>query len=110
MALFIIILANATVFWLIIVCAIFLGIFTKGTVPVLQTMMSQSVEHHGHFEKTFGLSGMVNGAAIAIAPILLGAISDHAGIVIAFNVMGAAALAAVIPALGYYFAKPPKTT
>lgn len=53
---------------------------------------------------------MVNGAAIAIAPILLGAVSDHAGIVIAFNVMGAAALAAVIPALGYYFAKPPKTT
>lgn len=109
MALFIIILANVLAFWVIIVCAIVLGIFTKGTVPVLQAMMSESVEHHGHFEKTFGLSGMVTGAAVAIAPILLGTVSDHAGIVVAFNAMGVAALLAVIPALGYYFAKQAKT-
>lgn len=99
MAGLIFVLANSTPVWLIIASSIVLGVFTKGTVPVLQTMISDSVEHHGNFEKAFGLAGITNGIAITVAPILLGAVSDEFGIVPAFNVMAITALLAAIPAV-----------
>ncbi|HSX16857.1 MAG TPA: MFS transporter [Patescibacteria group bacterium] len=102
MAAFIFLLANATALPFIVFCSIVLGVFTKGTVPVLQTMVSESVEHHGNFEKAFGFGGLVSGAAITSAPFLLGFASDKLGIVSAFNIMAAVALVAVIPALCFY--------
>lgn len=108
MAGFIFLLANAQAAWVIVGCSVVLGIFTKGTVPVQQTMVSEAVEHHGNFEKAFGIGSIVTGVAITIAPLLLGAISDQAGIVAAFNVMALAALVAAIPAVGYAFARTSK--
>jgi FSR family fosmidomycin resistance protein-like MFS transporter len=98
MALFIITLANSTNFIIIIVCSVILGIFTKGTVPVLQTMISESADHHGNFEKTFAIASLVASTASTIAPVLLGIVSDKLTIIAAFNVMAGAALLAVIPA------------
>jgi len=109
MALFIFVLATATAAWLIIACSIVLGIFTKGTVPVLQTMMAEAVEHHGNYEKTFGLGALITGVAIAVAPIVLGIVSDHSGIVTAFTIMAATALLAVVPGVVYALIRTPKT-
>lgn len=106
MALFIFLLANSTALYVVIICSVVLGIFTKGTVPVLQTMVSESVEHHGNFEKAFGLGGLVSGVAVTTAPLLLGFTSDKLGIVSAFNIMALIALVAVIPALLFVFVKP----
>gem|GEM_PF-468195 len=110
MAIFIMLLATVTQVWAIIGCAIILGVFAKGTVPVLQAMMSDAVEHHGNYEKTFGIAGAITNTAIAVAPILLGAISDHFSIVVAFYIMGFAALLALIPGLGYYLTAHPRPT
>jgi len=104
MAGLIFVLANSSPIWLIIASSIVLGVFTKGTVPVLQTMISDSVEHHGNFEKAFGLAGITTGVAVTIAPIVLGAVSDELGITAAFNVMAVAALLAVIPAIAFFIA------
>lgn len=102
-------LANSTALWLVVGCSIVLGIFTKGTVPVLQTMTSESVEHHGNYEKAFGLGAMITGATSMLAPILLGAISDKVSITAAFNAMAIVALLAVVPAMGYSLVRPVKT-
>lgn len=110
MAAFIFGLANSTALYLIVIYSVVLGIFTKGTGPVQQTMLAESVEHHGNFEKAFGLSALINSSANALAPIVLGVVSDKLGIVPAFNVMAAVALVAVIPAVLYFVAKPPQTT
>lgn len=56
MAVFLIALASASALPIIIGCSIILGMFTKGTVPVLQTMVSDSGEHHGNFEKIFAVN------------------------------------------------------
>lgn len=109
MALFILLLANSTAAWLIIVCSLILGMFTKGTVPVQQTMVSEAVEHHGNYEKAFGIGAFVTGIAVTIAPIILGAVSDGLGIVLAFNFMAIAALLSIAPALWFNKLKPKST-
>jgi len=106
MAAFIFALANSTALYFIVICSVILGVFTKGTVPVQQTMITESVEHHGNFEKAFGLGAFVSSSAITAAPIILGYTSDKLGIVAAFNVMAAVALMAVIPAVWYFVASP----
>lgn len=110
MAVFIFALANSTALYFIVACSVILGVFTKGTVPVQQTMITESVEHHGNFEKAFGLGAFVSSSAITAAPIILGYTSDKLGIVAAFNVMAVVALTAVIPAIWYFVATPPGVT
>jgi len=102
MATFIYLLAGATAFPLIVVCSVMLGIFTKGTVPVLQSMVSESVEHHGNYEKAFGIESFVSGVGIALAPLVLGFVSDQLGIMNAFYVMAGSALLAAIPAIFFF--------
>jgi predicted MFS family arabinose efflux permease len=103
MAVFIYLLAGTTALPLIVVCSVILGIFTKGTVPVLQTMVTESVEHHGNFEKAFGIEGFVSSLGIALAPVALGFVSDKFGIISAFYVMAGSALLAAIPAIAFFF-------
>lgn len=102
MAVVIYLLAGSTALPIIVICSIILGIFTKGTVPVLQTMVSESVEHHGNYEKAFGMEGFVSDATKAIAPIALGIVSDQMGIESAFYLMAGAALLAAVPAMGVF--------
>lgn len=97
MALCIVLLANTAWIPIIIVSSILLGMFTKGTVPVLTSMLSESVEHHRSFEKAFAVNALFTGAAAATAPLVLGYLTDVYGIVIAFNISAAFALLATVP-------------
>ncbi len=108
MALFIVLLANSTSLVLIIIFSLVLGALTKGTIPVYQTMVSDSVEHHGNYEKSFGISLFVVSIATTLSPIILGYVSDVGGIVWAFNVAALFALIAILPAIGYAYAKSKK--
>ena len=99
MALFIVILSNATWLPLIILSSIILGVFTKGTFPVLITMISNSVDHHKGLEKAFGLNAILVGIASTTAPFVLGSLSDTFGITTAFHFAAGFALVATIPAL-----------
>ena len=105
MALLIVFMASVTSLPLLIISSIILGVFTKGTVPAMKMMVSESAEHHGNFEKAFGANTMISRVGSTISPIILGFVSDHAGIVAAFYVLAAAALIAVIPAFGFHRTK-----
>lgn len=98
MALCIILLASSTSIALIVLCSIVAGMFTKGTVPVIQTMIAEASDHHGHFERSFAVNGFISAIALTISPVFLGFVSDQWGIVIAFYTMAAIASLAVIPA------------
>ena len=102
MAVSIYLLAGAMSLPLIIACSVILGVFTKGTVPVLQAMVSESVEHHGNFEKAFSIESFVSSVGITLAPIILGFTSDQFGITKAFYVMACSALLAAIPAILFF--------
>jgi MFS transporter, FSR family, fosmidomycin resistance protein len=105
MAVFILLLTQATQLPVIITLAVLLGIFTKGTPPILQTMVSESAEAHGNFEKAFGLNAFISGFAITLTPLVLGLVSETWGVAWAFYCMAAAALLAIIPAWGFHIAK-----
>lgn len=101
MAIFIFILANSLSPLIIFGAAIALGIFTKGTVPVVKSMISESVEHHQNFDKAFGINTIIASAAAALAPLILGFLSNTYGIVLAFNFCAISAVIAIIPATLY---------
>jgi MFS transporter, FSR family, fosmidomycin resistance protein len=102
MALFIVLLVQATWLPLIITFAVLLGVFTKGTPPILQTMVSESAESHGNFEKAFGLNAFISGFAITLTPLVLGLVSEKWGVSWAFYCMAIAAVLAIIPAWGFH--------
>lgn len=98
MAVLIVLLTQLNSFVLIMVVAVILGGFTKGTAPVSATMLSDVVDTEGHADKAFGISGVLQGIAISISPILLGIISDKFSILAAFYTMAGGAVCAAIPA------------
>lgn len=105
MAFFIFLLATTAFFPMIIICSLVLGIFAKGTSPVLHTMISESAEHHGNFEKSFGANQLTGTIANTITPVILGFVSDKLGITSAFYLMAGFALLAIIPAVGFHLSK-----
>lgn len=106
MAACIVLLATSTSIIVIILSSIVAGMFTKGTVPVIQTMIAEASEHHGHYERSFAVSGLLNAVALTISPVFLGFISDTFGIVAAFYAMAIIAALAVIPAFFFQLSKP----
>lgn len=101
MALFVVLLASSHSFIFIIIFSIVLGALTKGTVPVFQAMLSESVQNHGQYEKAYGLCALLVSSTTVIAPLALGWISDVHGIVASFYVVASFALLAIIPAMGF---------
>ena len=67
-----------------------------GTSPIRTTMVAETNEHHGSYEKVFGISSFVASIASALAPIILGYVADLYGIVNSFNLSAVFALLAVI--------------
>lgn len=102
MALFIVLMASSTVPIVIIACSIVLGILAKGTIPVTKTMVAESVEHHGNFEKAYALDSLVGRVFKTIAPIVIGFVASAFSIVTAFMFMAGVVLLAVIPASMYF--------
>ena len=81
----------------LVVVSVLLGAVTKGTVPVLNTIIAASVPDRRLFDKAFGAGAFANGVAAAAAPLLFGWVIDERGIVAVFGVCAAFAVAAVLP-------------
>ena len=103
--LFIILLTFSANKFIIIILSLLLGTLTKGTAPVTQTMVTESVEHHENFEKSISFYSMEANIIATFGVILLGYVSDHFGISIAFILTACFALLAIIPAIGFHFEK-----
>jgi len=72
-----------------------------GTSPIRTTMVTETNEHHGSYEKVFGISSFVASLSSALAPIILGKVADLYGIVNSFNLTAVFAFLAVVSAYLY---------
>lgn len=99
MAIFIILLAQNSSYFFIVLFSIILGSLTMGTVPIRTTMLSEVNEHHDSYEKAFAIGSLVSSIASALAPVILGKIADLYGIITSFNTAAAFAVIAIIPSL-----------
>lgn len=84
---------------LIAAISIALGAVTKGTVPVINTIITASVADKRLYDKAFGIGSFANGIAAVIAPLLYGLIIDKRGILTVFWLSACFALAATLPLL-----------
>jgi MFS family permease len=85
--------------WVIAIAAVsvVLGALTKGTVPVIMTMVSESLQKGDSRQQAYGFNAFIVGIASTSAPFLLGLISDSLGIQSAFYLSAVLAAMAIIP-------------
>lgn len=101
MILFIILLTYSNSIFLIITFSVILGSLTMGTAPVRTTMVAETNEHHGSYEKAFAVGSFVASLSSALASIILGYVADLYGILNSFNLAALFALFAVFSTYMY---------
>ena len=90
-------LSSETSTVLIALLSVLLGAVTKGTVPVINTMVTNSVPDRALYEKAFGIVSFVGGVAAVVAPYVYGLVAERFGIVAVFHLCACFALLAIIP-------------
>ena len=83
---------------IISILALILGFFTKGTVPIISTMIAQSVGET-EYEAAYSVNSLSTSIANTIAPLFFGLLADILGVQAIFSACGIAALLASIPAI-----------
>ena len=83
----------------IAVLSVFLGAVTRGTVPVINTIVTNSVPDRRLYEKAFGIVSFASGISGVAAPILFGIMAERFGIVSVFLLSACFAILAIVPVL-----------
>lgn len=79
--------------------SVLLGAVTKGTVPVINTLLAEAAGEGGGVEEAFALGSTLNGVAGVISPLLFGLVSERFGVDKVFPVSAVFAVLAVLPLL-----------
>lgn len=86
---------------LVAVVLFLLGIFTRGTSPIIRAMVAESVDKKEHFDKAYGFySFSVNSSSVISRPIF-GLLSSYFGIASIFYIASAVALFTIVPIMKY---------
>lgn len=80
-----------------------LGVFTRGTSPIVKAMVAETIAKKEHFDKGYSVYSFFSRSSSVVSRPFLGYVANMSGIAIAFYVATAIALIATIPA--YYFKK-----
>lgn len=83
----------------IMAMALCLGIVSKGTVPVVQTIITEPLRGNGSYEEVFSINSLLRGLVNSASPLLFGLIGTRYGMDSAYLLMAAGALLAVFPVL-----------
>lgn len=105
MALVLILVTNYSNFFLLLALCFALGIFTKGTSPVIQAMFSQ-ITHETHYNKVYSMSEVFIGTASVLTISIMGFLADKLGVGAVFYICSALGILAVIPI--YFYKKSEK--
>lgn len=89
-------------FSILLLFSFLLGIFTKGTSPVIQAMFAE-LTHKDHYNKVYAVSEVCIALSAAIVIILMGTVADKFGIDNVFYICAVFAVMAIIPV--YFFSK-----
>ena len=100
MALLLILLTFANFYVFLILLVFILGLFTRGTTPVMAALTSH-ISHEAHYEKAYTLTEFFGGISAILSSILLGVVADRFGITYSFYLSASFAVAATIPIFFY---------
>ena len=82
-----------------------LGLVSEGSDAPIQTMLSESADHHENYEKVFAVDSFVSGIGNVAGPLLIGSVATFFGITTAFYVLAGIIGLAILPAIGYKLQK-----
>lgn len=85
-------------FPLLLIASILLGIFTKGTSPVIQTLFSKMANKE-HYNKVYAVSEFSIGMAAVVIILILGVVAQKFGISSIFYITAAFGILAVLPCI-----------
>lgn len=100
MAISLLLISQSTNYLFLVLFSALLGIFTKGTSPVVQTMFSQ-LSHKDHYHKVYAVSELAIGLSAVITIIVMGIIADKTNIMIVFYIAAFLACLAILPILAF---------
>lgn len=83
----------------IMVLAFFIGLLTKGTVPVIQAIITVPFQSIGEYDKIFSINSFVRGVINIFTPLLFGFIASIWDINVVYIIMAAVSFLAVVPML-----------
>lgn len=83
----------------VIVSSLLLGIVTRGTVPVVQTIITLPVKEKNLYEDVIGINGFCRGVSSIVTPLVYGFVAASYGVSWSFAIMAATAILAIIPVL-----------
>lgn len=83
--------------FIIIAVSLFLGIVTKGTIPVIQTIITEPIHEKEQYDDVFAISTFARGTTNILTPLLFGFIAAIWGINFIYGIMTIGALLAIMP-------------
>lgn len=97
MAVLVVILLLSQQVWCIVVAAMLLGGVTRGTVPIIQTIITEPVQDPSKLDDVFAINSFLRGLINIASPLIFGFLASTAGIEVVYALMSAVAVLAVIP-------------
>lgn len=99
MAILLVTLVIGQQLFILVGTSLLLGIVTKGTVPVVQTIITEPVREKHNYDDIFAISSFCRGTTNMITPLLFGFIASSFGVIWIYDIMAIIAVCAVIPVL-----------
>jgi MFS family permease len=99
MALLLVILIIANQPLIIVGTSLLLGVVTKGTIPVIQTIITEPVKEKYQYDDIFAMSTFSRGTTNMITPLFFGFIASAFGVNWIYCIMAMTAICAVTPVL-----------
>lgn len=81
----------------IVLVALLLGIVTKGTVPVIQAIITEPVQNSGAYDDVFSINSFLRGITNMLTPLLFGLIAAAWSMDVIYAIMAVVASIAAIP-------------
>lgn len=104
LSLFLFLIIYSTSLPVIMFFAFFIGLLTKGTVPVIQAIITVPFQDIGDYDKIFSINSFVRGIINIFTPLLFGVIASIWNINVVYVIMTAASFLAVVPMLYFNMA------
>ncbi|TCL39288.1 putative MFS family arabinose efflux permease [Anaerospora hongkongensis] len=99
MALLLVVLVLGDQLFIIIGASLLLGIVTKGTIPVIQTIITEPVKDKHNYDDVISISTFSRGTTNMVTPLFFGFIASLFGINWIYSIMAIAVVCAIIPVL-----------
>lgn len=88
--------------YLIIAISFLIGLLTKGTVPVIQAIITIPFQKLGQYDEIFSINSFIRGIINMITPILFGYIASYTSINTVYVIMAIISLCSVVPLISFH--------